>query len=112
MTPTTARKPAVGDRVQIVETYHDGTRITAEGVVTHHEPGVDHFVYIGNRRYTMLWQPVSVRQRADQAVGVDVTYLCDVCGKPATTDDGMVDARLCDSSACLATAWDRASKPA
>ena len=108
MTETaTITKPPVGARVRITESYADGTRITAEGVVTHHEPGVDHFVYIGKRRYTMLWQAGASR-RVDRATDVQVVRLCDVCGKDSTTADGIVGAYLCDDYPCLLAAYDRA----
>jgi hypothetical protein len=34
---------------------------------------------------------------------------CAVCGKPATTADGIIGAYLCDNYDCLLTAWDRAA---
>jgi hypothetical protein len=33
---------------------------------------------------------------------------CDVCGAPATVSDGIVGMELCDSEACLNTAWEQA----
>lgn len=33
---------------------------------------------------------------------------CDICGKPATTADGIVGAYLCDDDTCLVAAYDRA----
>ncbi|MER7331642.1 MULTISPECIES: hypothetical protein [unclassified Micromonospora] len=38
--------------------------------------------------------------------------VCAVCGKPATTDDGIVGARLCDDQQCLTAAYDRARSEA
>ncbi|WP_328344846.1 hypothetical protein [Micromonospora sp. NBC_00421] len=110
MTDTTTRKPPVGARVRITETYADGTSITAEGLVAHHEPGVDHFVYIGNLRHTMLWQTNPHGRRNGTATRVEVVRLCDVCGRDATTSDGIVGAYLCDYYACLTTAYDRAHR--
>ncbi|MFG2046161.1 hypothetical protein ACGFIW_01855 [Micromonospora sp. NPDC048935] len=108
MTATaTGQKPPVGARVRITETYADGTRITAEGPVTHHEPGVDRFVYIGALRHTMLWQAGRAR-RESPAADVQVTRLCDVCGKDSTTADGIVGAYVCDDYNCLLAAYDRA----
>jgi NTP pyrophosphatase (non-canonical NTP hydrolase) len=39
---------------------------------------------------------------------------CTVCGQPATTQDGIIGANLCNDNTCLTTAYDRAwpNKPA
>lgn len=75
----TTTKPPVGAHVRITETFPDGTKITAEGRVTHHEPGVD-FVYIGSPRYTMCWRVGQSRrpEHVNSPERVDVEYLDEV----------------------------------